>query len=51
MTAPQLAVFASRAFGVPLFDLAAFDWNCSQHITPRFTLEQLREAGVGILGE
>ncbi|HEX4886253.1 MAG TPA: type IV-A pilus assembly ATPase PilB [Casimicrobiaceae bacterium] len=25
MTAPQLAVFASRAFGVPLFDLAAFD--------------------------
>jgi type IV pilus assembly protein PilB len=25
MTAPQLAVFASRAFGVPLFDLSAFD--------------------------
>ena len=25
MTAPQLAVFGSRAFGVPLFDLNAFD--------------------------
>ena len=25
MTPPQLAVFASRAFGVPLFDLSAFD--------------------------
>ena len=33
-----------------LVRVAAFDWNCSQHITPRFTLEQLREAGVGILG-
>ncbi|HVF63767.1 MAG TPA: type IV-A pilus assembly ATPase PilB [Casimicrobiaceae bacterium] len=25
MNAPQLALFAARAFGVPLFDLAAFD--------------------------
>jgi type IV pilus assembly protein PilB len=25
MSAPQLAAFASRAFGVPLFDLSAFD--------------------------
>jgi hypothetical protein len=22
----------------------AFDWNCQQHITPRFTTEQLHEA-------
>ena len=22
----------------------AFDWNCQQHITPRFTAEQIREA-------
>jgi uncharacterized protein len=21
----------------------AFDWNCPQHITPRFTEEQIRE--------
>jgi len=22
----------------------AFDWNCPQHITPRFTAEQIQEA-------
>jgi predicted pyridoxine 5'-phosphate oxidase superfamily flavin-nucleotide-binding protein len=26
-----------------VFHLAAFDWNCPQHITPRFTLEELKE--------
>jgi len=25
-------------------DVVAFDWNCSQHITPRFTAEQVRDA-------
>ncbi len=24
-----------------LISVVAFDWNCSQHITPRFTLEQI----------
>ncbi len=24
--------------------MEAFDWNCPQHITPRFTEEQIREA-------
>lgn len=24
--------------------IEAFDWNCSQHITPRFTAEQVKEA-------
>ena len=23
------------------FDVEAFDWNCPQHITQRFTLEQV----------
>ncbi|GAO01752.1 pyridoxamine 5'-phosphate oxidase family protein [Anaeromyxobacter sp. PSR-1] len=32
-----------RAFVV---EVAAFDWNCSQHITPRFTEAEL-EAGLG----
>lgn len=27
-----------------LFHLAAFDWNCPQHITPRFTEAELAEA-------
>lgn len=27
-----------------LFHLEAFDWNCAQHITPRFTESQISEA-------
>lgn len=30
-----------RAF---LIHVEAFDWNCPQHITPRYTLDELREA-------
>ena len=46
----ELPGYTARVERVARFDLAAFDWNCSQHITPRFTLEQLREAGLAILG-
>jgi hypothetical protein len=28
---------------VYLIKVEAFDWNCPQHITPRFTVAQLRE--------
>lgn len=27
-----------------LIDVEAFDWNCSQHITPRFTLDDVTDA-------
>jgi hypothetical protein len=27
-----------------LVHLAAFDWNCPQHITPRFTLDEIEQA-------
>ena len=27
-----------------VIQVEAFDWNCQQHITPRFTTEQIREA-------
>lgn len=27
-----------------LIDVAAFDWNCPQHITPRFTVEDVESA-------
>lgn len=30
-----------RAF---VIRVEAFDWNCPQHITPRFTAEQIQEA-------
>jgi hypothetical protein len=29
---------------VHVIRIEAFDWNCSQHITPRFTGEQVKEA-------
>ena len=28
-----------------LFHVEAFDWNCPQHITPRFSIEELCEMG------
>ncbi len=27
-----------------VFSIEAYDWNCSQHITPRFTLEEIQVA-------
>jgi predicted pyridoxine 5'-phosphate oxidase superfamily flavin-nucleotide-binding protein len=27
-----------------VFNIEAFDWNCPQHITPRFTVEEVEEA-------
>jgi uncharacterized protein len=27
-----------------LFHIEAFDWNCPQHITPRFTVEEIQTA-------
>jgi len=43
---PQLATgekgaVAERAM---LIHVEAFDWNCPQHITPRYTLEELQES-------
>lgn len=41
LAAPDVQKLVERIFFI---DVAAFDWNCSQHITPRFTAEQVREA-------
>jgi hypothetical protein len=27
-----------------VFDIKAYDWNCPQHITPRYTVEEIQEA-------
>jgi hypothetical protein len=49
---PELdaAVAAPRADGVVerivRLTVAGFDWNCPQHITPRFSLDELRAAGI-----
>jgi hypothetical protein len=26
--------------------VTGFDWNCNQHITPRYTREEMRKMGV-----
>ncbi|QDU65148.1 pyridoxamine 5'-phosphate oxidase family protein [Engelhardtia mirabilis] len=36
-----LADYPARVERAILFRVAAFDWNCPQHITPRFTLDEL----------
>ena len=38
---PDYEALVERVF---VIEVAAFDWNCQQHITPRFTEEQIRGA-------
>ena len=38
---PEYKAVVERVFRLRL---QAFDWNCPQHITPRFTAEQIKEA-------
>jgi hypothetical protein len=37
---PNARKIVERIFFI---DVVAFDWNCSQHITPRFTADEIRE--------
>jgi predicted pyridoxine 5'-phosphate oxidase superfamily flavin-nucleotide-binding protein len=41
LIAPRYKARVERAI---LFHLEAFDWNCPQHITPRFTREEIAQA-------
>lgn len=45
---PAYDAVIERAY---LFYVEAFDWNCQQHITPRFSLEEIREAGPEVWAE
>ncbi len=40
----ELPDYRARVERVALIDVAALDWNCPQHITQRFTLEQVNAA-------
>jgi hypothetical protein len=40
----ELPGYRARVERVALFDVVAFDWNCPQHITQRFTVEQVEAA-------
>jgi predicted pyridoxine 5'-phosphate oxidase superfamily flavin-nucleotide-binding protein len=47
---PQLAAavalpdYPARVQRIAVIDVEAFDWNCPQHITPRYTLDELEAA-------
>ncbi len=48
---PELASELGKGFSAPaqverifVISVVAFDWNCPQHITPRYTTEQIEEA-------
>lgn len=45
---PDYAAEPERAF---LIDVVGFDWNCPQHITPRFTEAEVRSATQPLLDE
>lgn len=47
LRAVELPEYRAPVERVAVIEVAAFDWNCAQHITPRFTLEQLRAMGAG----
>lgn len=37
-----LADYEAKVERLVIFHLKAFDWNCPQHITPKFTLEEMK---------
>ncbi|MGV3480997.1 MAG: pyridoxamine 5'-phosphate oxidase family protein [Sphingobium sp.] len=48
LMAPDHAAEPERAF---LIDVIGFDWNCPQHITPRFTEAEVRHATQPLFAE
>jgi uncharacterized protein len=40
----DLKEYTFRPERMMVFDIEAYDWNCRQHITPRYTLENIEEA-------
>jgi predicted pyridoxine 5'-phosphate oxidase superfamily flavin-nucleotide-binding protein len=44
LTAVALPGYGARVERVAVIDVVAFDWNCPQHITQRFTLEEVEAA-------
>jgi predicted pyridoxine 5'-phosphate oxidase superfamily flavin-nucleotide-binding protein len=40
----ELPGYPARIERVAMIEVAAYDWNCPQHITPRFTEAEVRAA-------
>jgi predicted pyridoxine 5'-phosphate oxidase superfamily flavin-nucleotide-binding protein len=45
----ELPGYAARIERVAVIEVAAFDWNCPQHISPRFTEEEIRSSVQSLL--
>jgi uncharacterized protein len=43
VAAVDLPGYRATVERIALIDVEAFDWNCPQHITPRFTPDQIEE--------
>lgn len=43
----NLAEYKFRPERIMVFNIEAYDWNCPQHITPRYTIEDIEEAFAG----
>ena len=41
VAAVELPNYRARVERVATIDIEAFDWNCPQHITPRFTIDEI----------
>ena len=39
--AMELSGYKARVERIVTIDIVAFDWNCPQHITPRYTEEEI----------
>jgi predicted pyridoxine 5'-phosphate oxidase superfamily flavin-nucleotide-binding protein len=39
----DLEAYEFRPERMMVFNIEAYDWNCPQHITPRYTVEEIRE--------
>ena len=38
-----LPQYKAKVERLVIFHIKAFDWNCPQHITPKYTLEEMKE--------
>ena len=45
--AVELPGYRARIERLAVIEVEAFDWNCPQHITPRFTIEEIEAASAG----
>lgn len=43
----NLEDYKFKAERMMVFNIEAYDWNCPQHITPRYTVEEIQEAFAG----